>query len=90
MATVRVKAWGGSKERRESVEDYVVASTDSHSPHVDDWTRDQADNTAHALGRLVEILVDLEVLDEAALAYIVGVDAPSIINLRRNSNAEKI
>lgn len=93
MATVRVKGWGGGKEYCESVESYIAESTESYTYEnrgIAEEAAAQVDNVAHTLGRLVETLVDKGVLDKDDLVRIVGPDAPTVIRLRRNSNAEKV
>ncbi len=89
MASVTVKGWG-VKQHRESVADYVAASTQSYSDGVAEIALDQADNAACTLGRLIETLVDKGVLGRADLVCIVGPDAPTVISLRRNSGNEEI
>ena len=91
MATVRVKSWGGGKEHRASVEYYVAESTQPYAYDNRGVAEDaaaQADNAAHTLGRLVEVLIDKGVLDKDDLVQVVGLDAPTVLSLRRSSNAE--
>ena len=92
MANVTVKGWqsGGDFDRRMPVEQYVAESTESYSDGAAEIARDQADNLAHTLGRLIEALIDNGVLDRASLERIVGKSAPTVVKLRRNSNVEEI
>ena len=85
MADVACKRLGYSPYK-DTVEDYIAASTEPDSEGAIERASDQADNVAYALGRLVDALAEKGILCQADIERVAGRDAPKITELRRNSD----